>query len=457
MNMTTEPARAHWSSNIGFLLSAMGAAIGLGSVWKFPYMVGTGGGGAFVLIYLLAAATITIPILIGELMLGRRGQASAPNTMSRIAAEVGGRRGWRWLGIVTVVNIYLIGSYYSVIGGWIFAYVFKSASGSFAGASKADVARHYNELMADPWAMTFWHVLFMALTVVVLMGGVRQGIERASRWMMPILFVMLIILVMYAAVFGDFASALTFLFVPDFSAVDARLVLGAVSLSFFSIGTGMAMMMTYGSYLTKDMSVSRSAIKVALTVPIVALAMGLAIFPVVFAHGLDPASGPGLLFQTLPLGFSSMTGGVVFGTLFFILVSFSALISAIAGIEPIVAWLEEGGHMSRRSAAFWSGLVAALLGLATVFSFNIWKDIHLLAGIGQYGSMTLFDLLDFVTGNIIIPLSNILLCIFVGWVLPATFLKEELTPQNMTLFAFWRATLRYFAPIPIAIVLIMGL
>nr|WP_047165563.1 sodium-dependent transporter [Sphingomonas sp. Y57] len=447
----------HWSSTFGFLLAAMGAAIGLGSVWKFPYMVGTGGGGAFVLIYLLAAATITVPILIAELMLGRRGQASPPRVMTRVASEVGASRHWAWLGIITVITIYLIGTYYSVIGGWIIAYVFEAASGSFAGATAGEIAGIYRALLADPVVVAFWHGLFMTLTILILMGGVQRGIERASQIMMPALFLMLILMVGYAAYAGEFVAALRFLFVPDFSALSADIVLSAVSLSFFSIGTGMAIMMTYGSYLTRDMSVTSSAIKIAASVPVVALMVGLAIFPLVFAHDLNPAEGPGLLFVTLPLVFGQVTGGLVFGTLFFILACFAALTSAIAGIEPIVAWSEERFGIRRKIGAPLVGFVAWLLGLGTVFSFNIWSDVKPPAGLGKYSDMTPYGLLDFATGNVMIPVANILICIFIGWIMPAAAVRSDIAPRSATLFNYWRLTLRYFAPIPLIVILIMGL
>lgn len=450
---------SHWTSGTGFLLAAMGAAIGLGSVWKFPYMVGANGGGLFVLIYLVAAASITVPILIAELMLGRLGQASPPVAMQRVADEVRASRSWRWLGWMTVAAVYLIGTYYSVIGGWVVAYTFEAAKGTFSGANAAQIAELFADFQADPLVVTFWHTVFMALTVIVLMGGVQKGIERASRIMMPTLFIMLMILLGYAALAGDFGTALRFLFVPNGSAITGTTILSAVGLSFFSIGTGMAIMMTYGSYLTREISLVRSAIKIAVSVPIVALSMGLAIFPVVFANGLDPAEGPGLVFVTLPVAFGQMPGGWIFGVVFFLLATFAALTSAIAGIEPVVAWAANHRGMSRTKAAIIAGAVAWVLGLATVFSFNIWADVHPLAAIEKFATMTWFDLLDFVTSSVMLPLANILICVFAGWIMPEALLRAEVgaTPSHARMFAFWRLTLRFFAPIPIAVILISGL
>lgn len=435
----------------------MGAAIGLGSIWKFPYMVGTNGGGAFVLVYLVAAAVITVPILIAELMLGRLGQASPPLTMERVAGQVGATRSWRWLGWLSVLAIYLIGSYYSVIGGWVVAYSFKAAQGAFDGAGGERIAKLFADFLADPWAITFWHTVFMALTVLVLIGGVQKGIERASKVMMPMLFAMLLVLLAYAIVAGDFLAGLRFLFVPDLSALTGRAILSAVGLSFFSIGTGMAMMMTYGSYLTRDTCLVRSALKIAAAVPVVALSMGLVIFPLVFANGLDPAAGPGLLFVTLPVAFSQMPGGSLVGVIFFVLATFAALTSAIAGIEPIVAWAEQRHGIGRTTSATVAGVLAWIVGLATVFSFNIWADVHPLAALQAYADKTWFDVIDLVTSNVMLPLANILICVFAGWVMPAALLRAEVGSRHARLFRFWRLTLRLLAPVPIAFVLYVGL
>lgn len=451
-----EANHAHWTSNLGFLFATMGAAIGLGSVWRFPYAVGTGGGGAFVLVYLATSLAITVPILIAELMLGRRGQANPATTMRRLAEEVGASPRWAWMGAASIVTVFVIGTYYSVIGGWVLAYLAKSATGNFTGASPTEVVTIYRDFLADPLAMALWHALFMASTVAVLAGGISGGIERASRIMMPALFAMLLALIVYAVWVGDWQRGLSFLFRPDFAALDARHVLGAVSLSFFSIGTGMAIMMTYGSYLTHRMSVVASAMKVAASVPVCALMMGMAIFPLVFANGLDPAEGPGLVLVTLPTAFGQMLGGTFFGALFFLLASFAALTSAIAGLEPAVAWLEERG-LSRTAAVVFTGVVGWAFGLATVFSFNLWADWHPLGFIDLFAGMTLFEVIDFVTSNVMLPLINILICVFVGWFVPRALLVEELGGGHPRMMAVWRIILRYFAPIPIALILGMGL
>lgn len=461
MSVPVSGQHQQWASRIGFLLAAIGAAVGLGSVWKFPYVVGANGGGAFVLVYLVASLVVTLPILIAELMLGRRGQASPPNAMLKVAREIGASPAWRWLGWLTVATIYVILSYYSVIGGWVIAYMVKAAGGAFSGASTTDIATLFAALKADMLSVILYHALFMILTVGIILRGVQQGIERAAKIMMPALFLMLMVLIGYAAVYGDFRAALSFLFKPDMAAINGTTILSAVGLSFFTIGTGMAIMMTYGSYLPKDSSVVRAAAVITTTVPIAALATGLAVFPVVFANGLNPSEGPGLLFVTLPVAFGHMPGGVFFGALFFLLVLFAALTSSIAAIEPVVAWAAENKGISRVKSAIGAGLLAWTFGLLSVLSFGDWADFHPLAGLAggmsKYGQMTIFDLLDFLASNIMLPLGNILICLFVGWCMPGAFVKAESGVESPLWFSLWRFTLRYIAPLLIAVILIMGL
>jgi NSS family neurotransmitter:Na+ symporter len=448
---------ARWSSRIGFLWAAIGAAVGLGSVWKFPYVVGTGGGGAFVLVYLAASAFVTLPILIAELTVGRAGQANPPEAIARVCAEAQASPAWRHLGWVMILTIYLILTYYSVIGGWVLAYIFKAAGGQFWGASPGRVSESFNALRNNFGLVMLWHAVFMGLTVLLVARGVRKGIEAANRIMMPGLFLILVILIAYAAYAGNFAAGFRFLFYPDFSKLTGEVVLTAVGLSFFSIGTGMAIMMTYGSYLAPDASLPRSAIMIAASVPVAALSAGLATFPLVFGNGLDPASGPGLLFVTLPLAFGQMPGGTLFGTLFFIFVTFAALTSSIAILEPLVAWAEQRGIASRVKASLVLGGVAWALGLVSAWSLGVGAAFHPLQGLGKYGGMSAFDLLDFVTSNVMLPITNILICVFVGWILPRAWLARHGDAGNGLALNLWRIALRVVAPVAISLVLWLGL
>lgn len=450
----------HWSSRAGFLLAAIGGAVGLGSVWKFPYTVGANGGGAFVLIYLAVSALITLPILIAELGIGRRGQMSPPNASAKVARESGRSPAWAGMGWLSTIAIYLIMTFYSVIGGWVTAYVFKALMGDFQGLDAAATGQLFADLLASPWEMMLWHGLFMAITATILLGGVQHGIERLVKVAMPALFIMLLGLVAYAAVVGDPAAAARYLFVPDFTKVTSQTVLSAVGLSFFSIGTGMALMMTYGSYLGRDAVLSKAALVIAVSVPIAALSTGMAVFPLVFANGLNPGEGPGLLFVTLPLAFAQMTGGHLVGIVFFVLVFLAAITSAIAGVQPLVAWGEENRGIDRRTSTIVTSFGAWALGLGTVLSFNLWADVHPLgflgAGLGKYATMNIFELTDFLTSNLMLPLGNILICLFVGWALPAAVAQEEAGLGAGVLFQAWRLTLRFFAPLAIAILLVQG-
>lgn len=446
----------HWSSRAGFLLAAIGAAVGLGSVWKFPYTVGANGGGAFVLIYLLATLLITLPILIAELAIGRRGQASPPNACQRVAAAAGRSSAWVGLGWLSMIAVFMIMTFYSVIGGWVLAYVVKAASGAFQGLDAAAVDALFKDLLASPVEMAIWHGVFMALSALVLLGGIQHGIERLVKIAMPALFVMLLGLVIYAAMVGDVGGAARFLFAPKFSAVTAQTVLSAIGLSFFTIGTGMALMMTYGSYLGQNEVLSKSALIITLSVPVAALCTGMAVFPLVLANGLNPGEGPGLLFVTLPLAFGQMPGGQIVGFVFFVLVFLAAITSAIAGIQPMVAWGEEHRGIDRRLSTVTVAAVGWLLGLGTVLSFNLWADFHPLAGWGKYGAMTLFELIDFLTSNVLLPLANILICLFVGWALPRAVAEQEAGLGGGALFYAWRLTLRFLAPLAIAILLVQG-
>jgi len=451
-----EKGHAHWTSNLTFILSAMTAAIGLGSIWKFPYLAGSGGGGAFVVVYLLTCAIITVPVLIAELMLGRRGQADPATAMRRVATDVGASPRWSWMGGASILAVFAIGTYYSVVGGWVFAYTVKAATGQFRDRPAAEIVGLHDRFMADPWSLALWHGLFMAATVFVIAFGIRKGIERSSEMFMTALLLILLLLVGYAMVEGDWQRGLSFLLKPDFEALTLRNMLTAVGLSFFTIGTGMAIMMTYGSYLTHRMSVAASAVKVAVSVPVCAMIAGFAIFPLVFANGLDPAGGPGLVLVTLPTAFGQMPGGTFFGTLFFILASFAALTSAIAGMEPSVAWSEERG-IPRVVAAIVIGVVSWVLGLGTVLSFNLWADWHPLGFLAPFAGMTVFQIVDFITSNVMLPLINILIALFVGWIMPLSILEQELGGGRPKLMRLWRFLLRVVAPALIAVVLIAGI
>lgn len=454
MNQGNVGAHEGWSSRIVFLMAAVGAAVGLGNLWKFPYTAGVSGGAAFVLVYLVAVGAVAVPIVIAELLIGRRGRMSPPNSFIALAREAGASRGWRFVGWMNLLAVFLILSFYSVIAGWALAYVPKIALGHFSDASAEQVAAEFGALLGSPVMLAGLHALFMALTVSIVAVGLKRGIERAVRFLMPTLLLMLVSLVVYAAVAGDLPRAISFLFQADFSKITATVVLQAIGQAFFSVSVAMGLLITYGAYLDQDTRIGQSAVYIASADTAVALLSGLAIFPLVFANGLDPAEGPGLIFVTLPIAFGQMPAGALFGALFFMLVLVSALTSSIAILEPIVSWAEEHAWMRRGPAAIIAGCAAWVVGLATVFSFNLWAGWFPLGRFERFRSSTAFDLIDYLTSNVLLPLGGMLIAVFVGWVLSAETTRAELGLGDGRLFRAWRFSMRFVAPVAVGCVLI---
>ncbi|MEM7020003.1 MAG: sodium-dependent transporter [Pseudomonadota bacterium] len=436
------------SSRTGFILAAVGAAVGLGNIWKFPYLAGTSGGSAFVLVYLIAVVLIAIPILMAELMIGRRGQQSPPNAMLINAEKEGQSRAWMGVGLLGALVGFLILSFYSVIGGWVLDYVFSSVTQGFTGTTAEQSQARYNTLLTDPPRLLFWFTIFMGLTAFIVSAGLQKGIERVSKILMPSLFSMLVILVIYSAVAGDFGAGLRFLFEPDFSKLDVSIILAAIGQAFFSIGVSMGLMMAYGSYLPQTVSIPRTALIIASADTLVALMAGLVIFPLVFANGLAPNSGPGLIFVTLPIAFGGITGGDIFGAVFFILLLFAAVTSSIAIMEPGVAWVEERWGISRRFSAFSVGVAAWIVGLTSAFSFNLWAEFK------PIGGMTFFALTGYLTDNIMMPVGGMLIAVFAGWFMSRETLLSELGMQDSEVFQVWRFLVRTLVPLAIAAILI---
>jgi NSS family neurotransmitter:Na+ symporter len=447
----------NWSSRLTFLLAAVGAAIGLGNIWKFPYIMGENGGSAFVLVYLLCILFVAIPILIAEIMLGRRGKQSPPHSVAIIAREEGRSKRWAIIGWLGMLSAYLIMTYYSVIAGWAMSYMFKAGRGKFEGQDADAISAQFSSLLADPAQLTIWHAIFMAITMIILIRGLRKGIERTVQILMPLLFVLLLVMVAYAAVEGDMAAGLHFMFDFDLSAINGRVVLMAVGHAFFSIGVAMGLMMGFGAYLGKEISIAKSALIISGMDTLVALLAGIAIFPIVFANGLDPAEGPGLIFVTLPIAFGNMTGGLVFGTLFFILLFFAALTSSIGSLEPVVAWVEEHRGIKRSSAAIITCSSAFAIGLGTVFSFNIWSGWHPLGFSERFADTGFFDLIDYITANLMMPLGGLLLALFVGWRVSPQAVADELNIQSPWFFKAWIWLLRWVVPISITLIFLSNL
>ncbi|WP_417538630.1 sodium-dependent transporter [Marinobacter sp.] len=448
--------RGLWSSRFAFILAATGSAVGLGNIWKFPYVTGDNGGGAFVLVYLLCIAAIGLPIMMAEVLIGRRGGRSPVNSLKQIAKQQGINPSWRAVGAIGVIAGFLILSFYSVIGGWAVSYVGSAASGQFTGQSAEAIGELFSSLLADPMTLLMWHSLFMALVVLVVAKGVRAGLERAVSILMPALFLLLLAVVGYAMTTGEFGRAVAFLFQPDFSKLTTAGVLVALGHAFFTLSLGMAVMMAYGSYLPKNISIAKTSIAVCIIDTGVALLAGLAIFPIVFANGLEPGAGPGLIFQTLPLAFGQMPMGSLFGTLFFILLIFAAWTSGISLLEPIVEWLEEQKGMNRTTSALGAGFVCWALGIASILSLNLWSGFAPLGWITMLEGKTIFDLLDFFTANIMLPLGGLLVAVFAGWIMSRKAMEEELA-LSKPMFNLWFITVRFITPVAVGTVFVYNL
>lgn len=433
-----------WSSRWAFILAATGSAVGLGNIWKFPYITGENGGGAFVLVYLGCIALIGIPIMVAEVMLGRRGRQSPINTMEALAEESGRSCLWQLLGTAGMIAGFLILSYYSVIAGWALAYVFRTASGMFYDVTADGAASIFSTFVSNPEGLLAWHTIFMAMTMVVVSRGVRSGLEQAVRFLMPGLVLILIVLVGFSMSSGKFMDGVNFLFRPNFHELSGESVLIAMGHSFFTLSLGMGAIMMYGSYLPARTSIARTSITIAVADTAVALLAGLAIFPIVFANDLTPGQGPGLIFQTLPVAFGHMPGGALFGTLFFVLLVLAAWTSSISLVEPAVAWLVENHAVTRIHAAVGVGVAVWLLGIGTIFSFNRWAEY-------QFLGKTFFDILDFLTANIMLPTGGLLIAIFAGWLMTREASQHELGMREMY-YRVWREVIRYVTPVGVAVV-----
>lgn len=454
--MAASGSAQNWSSGFTFILAAVGAAVGLGNIWKFPYVTGVSGGGAFVLVYLGCVIFVAIPILIAELLIGRRAAHSPPVAMSTLAEEAGRSRNWSIVGWMGVIVGFFIATYYSVIAGWTLSYIVKAANG-FDGARAADVAGQFDELLARPGTMTAWHTVFIVVALYIVGRGLQNGIERAVKFLMPSLFIMMLAMIAYAAVAGDFEAGFDFLFNADFSKIDGKTVLTAVGQAFFSIGVAMGLIMVYGSYVPKDVSLTRSAVIIAGADTLVALLAGLMIFPLVFANGLDPADGPGLIFRTLPTAFAAMPGGSVFGAVFFLLLAFAAITSLIAIIEPIISYAEEKWAMPRGKGCIVFGFLAWLIGIGSVLSFNAWKTYTPLDMFGVLQGKTIYHLIDYITANLLMPVGAILIAVFAGWRMKREALVEELPVMGAKLFSVWHWMIRTLVPLALLGILVSGL
>ena len=441
--MSEEKKSIHgtWSSRWTFILAATGSAVGLGNIWKFPYMAGDNGGGAFVLVYLACICIIGLPIMLGEIMIGRRGRSSPANSMKSLAAEANTSSAWTLLGATGALAGLLILSFYSVAAGWAMSYIFNGFQNITAESSSSS----FNNLLSSPSSLIFWHSLFIAITVFIVARGILKGLEKWINTLMPILFLIILLLCIYAMQTGAFFEGLRYLFMPDFSKINPQVMLEALGQAFFTLSLGMGAIMAYGAYMPANQNIGKTAVSVAALDTGVALLAGIAIFPIVFANGLAPSEGPGLVFVTLPIAFSAMPLGILFGTLFFVLLSIAALSSSISLIEPGVAWLIESLKIKRITATALLGFTAWFIGLFSALSFNLLSEFTI------FGK-NFFDATDFLTNQIMLPLGGIFIAIFVGWIMKKEHVLDELGFQENFIFKVWYFSVRFVAPTLVGLV-----
>jgi len=444
---TESGSSQHWASYAGFMLACIGAAVGLGNIWKFPYLVGSNGGSAFVLIYLATIAAIAIPIAAAEIVLGRMGQLGPVGSLRKVALQEG-RPSWFALGgDIGVLASYTLLTFYAVISGWVLSYVYRAVTTGFVNLDNASSATLFEGLLANPTEMIAMQAVFLLAVAWVLARGISAGLERANLIMMPALFIMLIIVALYGAVAGAPSAAFAYLFTPDFSKINSATVLAAVGQGFFSVGVGSAILITYGAYMDRSIKIGTAALTIGLADTFIALLAGFGIFSIVFAQQLDPAAGPGLIFITLPVAFAGMPAGHILGVIFFTLVFFAAFSSAIALAEVIIAWAEERLGISR-SRASWLMLISNfLIGLLTVFSFNELADFRLSSS-GLMAEKNLFELKDYLSASILMPVSGLLVILFASWGVRRDHLLQVFGDREW-IFTSWLWLGRLVAPIGI--------
>ena len=446
-----------WSSRWGFLLAAIGFSVGLGNIWRFPFVTGQNGGSAFLIIYLVAALVIGLPLLITELSIGRRGRSSPSGSIVAVAGEASASSRWGGIGVLAVFCVFMILTYYTVISGWTLDYLVRSVSGSFDQITATESSSVFDSLMSNPMRLIFWNTVVHICVFLIVRRGVQAGIESAVKVLMPILFGALLVMVVYGFVAGDMQSAAKFLMEPDFSKVTAGTVMSAIGQAFFSIGISMGALIAFGAYLPDDYSVPKSATAIIFADTGVALVAGFAIFPLVFAFGLEPSGGSGLTFITLPIAFGQMPAGTFVGTLFFVLLILAALTSSIGLLEVVVSWLTEETHLSRRTLAIVAGVVTWIIGIGSALSFNLWSEFTPLSMFSLFEHETFFGLIEYLTANIMTPISVLLIAVFGGWVMAAGSTRLELGLGDGMRFRAWRFLIRYVAPLVVALIFVINL
>ncbi|WP_212963303.1 sodium-dependent transporter [Siminovitchia fordii] len=431
--------REQWTSKIGFVLAAAGSAIGLGAIWKFPYMAGTNGGSVFLFLFILSTIAIGLPILLAEFVIGRRGQHDAVTSLKMLAP---GKK-WHWIGWMGLVTSFILLSFYSVVGGWILSYLARALTFSL---KSTDYGELFGTVITNPIEVLSAQALFMFLTIWIVQGGVKAGIERASRWMMPLLFIFFIVLAIRSLTLDGAMAGVRFLFVPDWSFLTGKTFLLALGQAFFSLSVGVTAMVTYASYLPKEERLGQSALNVSILNIFISLLAGLVIFPAVFALGHSPEEGPGLIFVILPAIFNEIPLGSIFMIIFFILLLFATLTSSIAMLEIVVSTGIQKRYDRRRRMAWILGLLIFIVGIPSALSFGVLSGVHLPGG-------SIFDFADILTSRIGMPINALLVSLFAGHILTSADTTDELR-MNPAVHSLWKVIVRYIAPVAIILIFV---
>ena len=444
-----DSAQPIWTSKIFFLMASIGFAVGLGNIWRFPYVAGESGGGAFVLLYLLFAFTIGIPIVIAELLIGKKGRAGSVGSIRVLVKEQSLSSFWIGIGYLNQVAALLIQVTYAVIAGWVLLYFSRALTEGFVQIAPSVAAAEYEAITKNFFATLFWTISSIFFCGLILFFGLKNGIERAVGFMMPTLFFVMALLITFNIFAGGFKEALIWLFEPDFSKVTPEVCLAALSQAFFSIGVAMAVMMTYGSFLPQESNIFSSALIIVFADTLVAILAGLVIFPVVFSSNLDPAAGPGLIFQVLPVAFSDMPGGYFFGVFFFLLLAVAAITSMLGLLESLVRWLEIEFRFSRERATVCVILLNIVLSSLSVGAYS---------GVVNWGSFysSFNDRIDYLSNQVFLPLGGMLIAIFAGWFVNLKLIQEDYVVKNNRVFAIWKFFLRWPVPFAVFIIFIKG-
>ncbi len=449
MRLARQSLHGGWTSQWTFIAAATGATIGLGSLWKFAYLAGVNGGAGFVLMYLLCMILVATPVLVAEVLLGSRGRGDPVHAMEMVLLESALSRNWRWVGWLSGIAALIILSYLSVVGGWLMTYCNWIYSGDLSAASARQIGEQFGQLLGNGWHQAGLQALFLFFAWLFVALGVARGLGALFTVLAPALLVLLLVMVLTALRMGDMPAAIEFMFAPNFKQWTTDGALAALGQAFFSLGIGMGAMISFGAYMPAQRSLLRTLSIVVLLHVVVALLAGLAIFPLVFAHRVQPSYGPGLIFVTLPYIFGNLPYGSVIGTAFFVMVLLAAFGSTVALLEPATAWLVQRTRWSRPRAAALFAVIGCLLGLLSIGSFSLWPA-------WRPGGKSLFAWIDWISADVLLPLCALLLAILVGWRMRPESIRDEMLTHRPRLFWLWRATLRYIAPPAIALILIMG-